>query len=439
MTDGPVQQIFLLAEDKEDAMKIFAHDYYLARQKGGRALGAMQCHLWSHWRWKFPLTLIQLCGCHSTKDDEAYLQDDMLSVHSYQCIESYLNHLSAMIHAIRPSEGNLTAEVINVEVADGVGSASEDTHNISTSNPPTCRMPCQSPQLQELCQRFALLTPAYSLGNIPIPAITASWVQDLPAVHKDHRGYETLQWLEDGNRSGPAFICLGYISSLLSMFSFNIPACYQLWTSLPLMALNYLWRCLGATLWAYGRYTLHVQLDQTVTKGVFECLTSRATSLHFSHCKILAMPSSKLPYTLPKYLKPFAKEYGSSDPGLWPDVPRGTLSDLDAMGMSLWDLLAANDAYLHLESAAMPLAVEYTTSFVQNSYIINEIIAETLVSHPALPPNCTVDDDEGREPFRALVLVTSKHSRNQWVHHFPESYLGINVFGSLRIRNSLYA
>ncbi|KAK0502210.1 hypothetical protein EDD18DRAFT_1100688 [Armillaria luteobubalina] len=113
-------------------------------------------------------------------------------------------------------------------------------------------------------------------------------------------------------------------------------------------------------------------------------------------------------------LKPFAREYSSSDPGLWPDVPRGTLSDLDAMGMSLRDLLAANDAYLRPESAARPLAVEYTTSFVQNSYIIDEIVAETLVSRPALPPNCTVDDDEGREPSRALVLVASKRSRNQW-------------------------
>ncbi|KAK0503598.1 hypothetical protein EDD18DRAFT_1346461 [Armillaria luteobubalina] len=139
-------------------------------------------------------------------------------------------------------------------------------------------------------------------------------------------------------------------------------------------------------------------------------------------------------------LKPFTKEYSSSDPGLWPDVPHGTLSDLDAMGMSLRDLLAANDTYLRLESAARPLAVEYTTSLsrqlippvavsvsstvtllsgsVQNSYIIDEIIAETLVSHPALPPNwanhlhtfSTVDDDEGKEPFRVLVLVASKRS-----------------------------
>ncbi|KAK0479038.1 hypothetical protein EDD18DRAFT_1114003 [Armillaria luteobubalina] len=183
MADGPLQQIFLLAEDEEDAMKIFAHDYYLARRKGGQALGAMRRRLWSHWRRKFPLTLIQLCGRHSTKDDEVYSQDDMLSVHSYQCIESYLNRLSAMIHSIRPSEGNLTAEVINAEVVDGVGSASEATHSVSTSDPPTPQTPRHSPQLQELRQQLALLTPAYSLGNIPIPAVTASWVQALPAVH----------------------------------------------------------------------------------------------------------------------------------------------------------------------------------------------------------------------------------------------------------------
>ncbi|KAK0221656.1 hypothetical protein IW262DRAFT_1296331 [Armillaria fumosa] len=146
MTDGPLQQIFLLAEDEEDAMKIFTHDYSLACRKGGQALGAMRRCLWSHWRQKFPLTLIQLCGHHSTKDNEAYCQHKKI-----KCIESYLNHLSTMIHAIRPSEGNLTVEVINVEVADGVGSTLEDTHNIST--------------------------------NIPIPAITTSWVQDLPAVH----------------------------------------------------------------------------------------------------------------------------------------------------------------------------------------------------------------------------------------------------------------
>ncbi|KAK0475024.1 hypothetical protein EDD18DRAFT_1116209 [Armillaria luteobubalina] len=182
MADGPLQQIFLLAEDKEDAMKIFARDYYLACRKGGRALGAMRRRLWSHWRRKFPLTLIQLCGRHSTKDDEAYCRRKKI-----KCIESYLNHLSAMIHSIRPSEGNLTVEVINAEVVDGVGSASEATHSVSTSDPPTPRTPRHSPWLQELRQRLALLTPAYSLGDIPIPAVTASWVQALPAVH----------WVED--------------------------------------------------------------------------------------------------------------------------------------------------------------------------------------------------------------------------------------------------
>ncbi|KAK0489902.1 hypothetical protein EDD18DRAFT_1109773 [Armillaria luteobubalina] len=130
MTDGPLQQIFLLAEDEEDAMKIFARDYYLARQKGGRALGAMRRHLWPHWRQKFPLTLIQLCGRHSTEDDEAYCQHKKI-----KCIESYLNRLSAMIHPIRSLEGNLTAEVINAEVVDGVGSASEATHSVYLFQP----------------------------------------------------------------------------------------------------------------------------------------------------------------------------------------------------------------------------------------------------------------------------------------------------------------
>ncbi|KAK0221657.1 hypothetical protein IW262DRAFT_1296332 [Armillaria fumosa] len=154
--------------------------------------------------------------------------------------------------------------------------------------------------------------------------------------------------------------------------------------------------------------------------GVFECPAPNCPTLYRSvrSCGIWTILPDET--GIVQDLKLFAKEYGSSNPGLWLDVPHGTLSDLDAMGMSLQDLLAANDAYLHLESAAMLLAVEYTTSFVQNSYIIDEIIAETLVSHPALPPNCiranhlytfsTVDDDEGREPFRVLILVTSKCS-----------------------------
>ncbi|KAK0502184.1 hypothetical protein EDD18DRAFT_1100665 [Armillaria luteobubalina] len=74
MAGSPLQQIFLLAEDEEDVMKIFMGNYYLACQKGSWVLGAMRRRLWSYWIWKFLLVFIQLCGRNSTKDDEAFCQ-----------------------------------------------------------------------------------------------------------------------------------------------------------------------------------------------------------------------------------------------------------------------------------------------------------------------------------------------------------------------------
>ncbi|PBK64388.1 hypothetical protein ARMSODRAFT_979212 [Armillaria solidipes] len=138
-------------------------------------------------------------------------------------------------------------------------------------------------------------------------------------------------------------------------------------------------------------------------------------------------------------LRPFAKSWNPSDPKLWTDVPRGTLSDLDAMGMSIRALLSDTDIYRGPRLGILPWSMEYMTTLsrkleppvavsvsstvipllnsVKRGFMIDTIVAETLVSCPAVPPEWRTylkqfstpdEDDNNDESLRALVLVAPK-------------------------------
>ncbi|PBL04119.1 hypothetical protein ARMGADRAFT_1022605 [Armillaria gallica] len=167
MSDGPLQQIFFLAEDEEDTMKTLARDYMLAQRKGGRALAAMRRRLWSLWIRKFPILFIQICGCYSTKDDEAYCRRKKL-----KCIEAYLTRLTMMIDAITLPR----RDVVQVLVAPDTD-APEPPAELHPSVPAlpspflssalfpvTPQNPCHSPRLKECKQPKTLpITPSPSV------------------------------------------------------------------------------------------------------------------------------------------------------------------------------------------------------------------------------------------------------------------------------------
>ncbi|PBK64387.1 hypothetical protein ARMSODRAFT_979211 [Armillaria solidipes] len=163
MSDGPLQQIFFLAEEEEDAMKVLAREYMLARRKGGRALAAIRRRLWSLWIRKFPILFIQICGRYSTKDDEAYCRRKKL-----KCIEAYLTRLTLMIDALtlpRREEPQVLVAP-DTDVQEPMPELRPSVPSLLL--PVTPQKPRRSPRLKEHQQHKTLpITPTSSVTATP--------------------------------------------------------------------------------------------------------------------------------------------------------------------------------------------------------------------------------------------------------------------------------
>ncbi|PBL04117.1 hypothetical protein ARMGADRAFT_1070587 [Armillaria gallica] len=194
---------------------------------------------------------------------------------------------------------------------------------------------------------------------------------------------------------------------------------------------------MDVAVWPHGRYGLPPPA-YPVAK-TWECPSPDCTALYRSiksRGRWMMVPNGT---GVMQTLRPFAKSWNPSDPKLWTDGRRGTLSDLDAMGMSVHALLNGMDIYRGPRLGMLPWTLEYMTTFsrklkppvavsvssvvipllnsVKRGFTIDTIVAEALVSRPAVPPEwCTylepfsmpdVDDDND-ESLQALVLVAPK-------------------------------